>query len=108
MSSADQHTDRTQCQTKQRPSLATTDRYMESMGRNQITHITVLKYLAAVIIVIAMGLHTLGITPINSLLQLAGAGIWCYVAVKTNEKAILLNFAPQFAIIIPALLWMYT
>ena len=71
-------------------------------------HVTVIKYMAAVTLVTAMIFHTLGITPINSILQMIGAGLWCYVAIQWKEKAMLLNFLPQFFIIIPALIWMYT
>ena len=65
------------------------------------------KYTSAVIILIAMVLHVGGITPWNSILQMIGAGGWIYVGYKWNEKAIILNFLPQFAIIIPMLIWMY-
>jgi len=66
------------------------------------------KYASAVIILIAMILHVAGITPWNSILQMIGAGGWIYVGYKCNERAIILNFLPQFAIIIPMLIWMYT
>jgi hypothetical protein len=72
-----------------------------------MNHITVIKYTSAVIILIAMVLHVAGITPWNSLLQMVGASGWIYVGYRWNEKAIILNFLPQFAIIIPMLLWMY-
>ena len=72
-----------------------------------MNHITVIKYTSAVIILIAMVLHVAGITPWNSLLQMVGASGWVYVGYRWNEKAIILNFLPQFAIIIPMLLWMY-
>tara|TARA_Y100000114_G_C11750746_1_gene324161 strand:- start:1514 stop:1681 length:168 start_codon:yes stop_codon:yes gene_type:complete len=55
-----------------------------------------------------MILHVAGITPWNSILQMIGAGGWIYVGYKCNERAIILNFLPQFAIIIPMLIWMYT
>lgn len=54
-----------------------------------------------------MVLHTAGITPWNSILQLLGACGWVYVGIKSNEKAIVLNFAPQFLIIVPMLAYMY-
>jgi len=54
-----------------------------------------------------MVLHVLGVTPWNSILQLLGAAGWCYVGYKWNEKAILLNFFPQFLIIIPLLIYTY-
>ena len=72
-----------------------------------MNHITVIKYTSAVIILIAMVLHVAGITPWNSLLQMAGASGWIYVGYKWNEKALILNFLPQFIIIIPMLAWMY-
>jgi len=66
-----------------------------------------IKYASAVTILFAMVLHVAGITPWNSLLQMAGASGWIYVGYRWNEKAIILNFLPQFAIIIPMLVWMY-
>tara|TARA_R110000782_G_scaffold143252_1_gene235960 strand:- start:1206 stop:1427 length:222 start_codon:yes stop_codon:yes gene_type:complete len=72
-----------------------------------MNHITVIKYTSAVIILIAMVLHVAGITPWNSLLQMVGASGWIYVGYKWNEKALILNFLPQFIIIIPMLAWMY-
>ena len=72
-----------------------------------MNHITVVEYTSAVIILIAMVLHVAGITPWNSLLQMAGASGWIYVGYKWNEKALILNFLPQFIIIIPMLAWMY-
>ena len=38
---------------------------------------------------------------------MVGASGWIYVGYKWNEKAIILNFLPQFAIIIPMLIWIY-
>lgn len=54
-----------------------------------------------------MILHVAGITPWNSILQLLGAAGWVYVGYKWNEKAIVLNFLPQFVIIVPMLVWIY-
>lgn len=72
-----------------------------------VDHIVVIKYSSAVIILLAMILHVGGYTPWNSLLQMIGASGWIYVGYKWNEKAVILNFLPQFAIIIPMLAWMY-
>ena len=72
-----------------------------------MNHITVIKYASAVTILIAMVLHVAGITPWNSIVQMLGAAGWIYVGYKWNEKAIVLNFLPQFAIIIPMLLMLY-
>ena len=66
-----------------------------------------IKYASAVTILAAMILHTAGITPWNSILQLIGASGWVYVGYKWNEKALILNFLPQFVIIIPMILWLY-
>jgi hypothetical protein len=65
------------------------------------------KWASAVIVLIAMVLHVLGITPWNSLLQLVAAAGWVYVGWKWNERAIILNFLPQFFIIIPGLIYLY-
>jgi len=54
-----------------------------------------------------MVLHVLGITPWNSLLQMVGASGWIYVGYKWKEKALILNFLPQFFIIIPGLIYLY-
>jgi hypothetical protein len=72
-----------------------------------VNHITVVKYASAVTILIAMVLHVSGMTPYNSFAQMIGAAGWIYVGYKWNEKAIILNFLPQFAIIIPMLIGMY-
>lgn len=72
-----------------------------------MNHITVIKYASAVTILIAMVLHVAGITPWNSIVQILGAAGWIYVGYRWNEKAIILNFLPQFAIIIPMLVGMY-
>ena len=72
-----------------------------------MNHITVVKYASAVTILIAMILHVAGITPWNSIVQMLGAAGWIYVGYRWNEKAIILNFLPQFAIIIPMLIGMY-
>jgi len=66
-----------------------------------------IKWASAIVILIAMVFHVLGITPYNSYLQLIGATGWCYVAWKWNEKAMLLNFLPQFFIIIPGLIYLW-
>ena len=61
---------------------------------------TIIKWASAITILIAMVFHVVGITPWNSLLQLIGAAGWTYVGIKWNERAIVLNFLPQFFIII--------
>lgn len=70
-----------------------------------MNHVTIIKYASAVTILIAMILHTVGATPWNAYVQLVGASGWCYVGWYWNEKAILLNFLPQFFIIIPLLIF---
>jgi len=72
-------------------------------------HVSVsyVKWASACTILIAMVFHVLGITPWNSILQLIGAAGWVYVGWKWNERAIILNFLPQFAIIIPGLIYLY-
>ena len=72
-----------------------------------MNHITVIKYASAVTILVAMVLHVAGITPWNSIVQMLGAAGWIYVGYRWNEKAIILNFLPQFAIIIPMLIGLY-
>lgn len=67
----------------------------------------VVKWASAVTILIAMVFHVLGITPWNSFLQLIGAAGWVYVGWKWGERAIILNFLPQFAIIIPGLIYLW-
>jgi len=66
-----------------------------------------IKWLSAITILIAMVFHVLGITPWNSYLQLLGASGWVYVGYKWNEKAIIMNFLPQFFIIIPGLIYLW-
>jgi len=72
-----------------------------------MNHIVFVKYASAVTILCAMVLHVAGITPWNSLLQMIGAAGWIYVGYRWKEKALILNFLPQFAIIIPMLVAMY-
>jgi hypothetical protein len=72
-----------------------------------VNHITVIKYASAVTILCAMVLHVAGITPWNSLLQLIGASGWIYVGYRWKERALILNFLPQFFIIIPMLIALY-
>jgi len=69
-------------------------------------HIFYIKWFSAIIILCAMVLHVLGITPYNSIMQLCGAAGWTYVGYKWNEKAIITNFLPQFFIIIPGLIYL--
>lgn len=71
------------------------------------THVVFIKYTSAVLILVAMIFHVDGITPWNSILQMIAASGWIYVGWKWKEKAILLNFIPQFAIIVPMLIWIY-
>ena len=66
----------------------------------------IVKWGSAITILIAMVFHVFGITPWNSILQLIGAAGWTYVGYKWNEKAIIMNFLPQFFIIIPGLIYL--
>jgi hypothetical protein len=72
-----------------------------------INHVTVIKYASAVTILIAMVLHVAGMTPWNSFAQMIGASGWIYAGWRMNEKAIILNFLPQFFIIVPMLIGLY-
>ena len=65
------------------------------------------KWFSAIIILIAMVFHVMGWTPWNSILQMIGAAGWVYVGFKMGEQAIILNFLPQFFIIIPGLIILY-
>jgi hypothetical protein len=77
------------------------------LTKSSFDSIVIVKWSSAAIILCAMVLHVLGITPWNSLLQLIGAAGWCYVGWKWNERAIIANFLPQFFIIIPGLVYLY-
>ena len=70
-------------------------------------HVWYIKYASACVILITMVLHVLGITPWNSILQMIGAAGWIYVGYRWNERAIILNFLPQFFIIVPGLIYFY-
>ena len=72
-----------------------------------MNHITIVKYASAVTILIAKVLHVAGITPWNSFAQMVGASGWIYAGWRMNEKAIILNFLPQFFIIVPMLIGLY-
>ena len=54
-----------------------------------------------------MVFHVMGWTPWNSILQMIGAAGWVYVGKKMRARAIILNFLPQFFIIIPGLIILY-
>ncbi len=69
--------------------------------------ISVAKWTSATIIPIAMVFHVMGWTPWNSILQMFGAAGWVYVGTKTGERALILNFLPQFFIIIPGLIFLW-
>ena len=64
----------------------------------------VVKWTSATIIPIAMVFPVMGWTPWNSILQMLGAAGWVYVGTKMGERAIVMNFLPQFFIIIPGLI----
>ncbi len=72
-----------------------------------MNHVTIVKYASAVTILIAMVLHVAGLTPWNSFAQMIGAAGWIYAGWRMNEKAIILNFLPQFFIIVPMLIGLY-
>ena len=63
------------------------------------------KWGAATMILCAMPLHILGITPWNSILQIIGACGWVYVGFKWNEKSLITNFLPQIFMIIAGLIY---
>jgi hypothetical protein len=70
-------------------------------------HVWYIKYASACTILVAMVFHVLGLTPWNSILQMIGAAGWIYVGWRWNERALMLNFIPQYFIIIPGLIYMY-
>jgi len=70
-------------------------------------HVWYVKYMSACTILTAMVFHVMGITPWNSFLQMIGASGWIYVGYRWRERALILNFLPQFFIIIPVLVYMY-
>ena len=65
----------------------------------------IVKWCSATMILCAMPLHILGITPWNSILQLVGAAGWTYVGYKWNEKSLITNFLPQIFMIIAGLIY---
>ena len=67
----------------------------------------IIKWVSACTILIAMVFHVLGLTPWNSILQLIGASGWTYVGFKWKERSIIMNFLPQFFIIIPGLIYLF-
>jgi hypothetical protein len=75
--------------------------------RNRKDNTRIIKWVSAGTILIAMVFHVLGLTPWNSLLQLIGASGWTYVGFKWKEKSIVMNFLPQFFIIIPGLIYLF-
>jgi uncharacterized membrane protein len=77
---------------------------IETRRRKDKTRI--IKWVSASLILIAMVFHVLGLTPWNSILQLIAASGWTYVGFKWKEKSIIMNFLPQFLIIIPGLIYL--
>jgi len=75
--------------------------------RNRKDNTRIIKWVSAGTILIAMVFHVLGLTPWNSLLQLISASGWTYVGFKWKEKSIVMNFLPQFFIIIPGLIYLF-
>ena len=63
------------------------------------------KWFSATLILCAMPLHILGITPYNSILQIIGALGWVYVGIKWQERSLILNFLPQIFMIIAGLIY---
>ena len=81
---------------------------MNTIGiRKRKDNTRIIKWVSAGTILIAMVFHVLGLTPWNSLLQLIGASGWTYVGFKWKEKSIVMNFLPQFFIIIPGLIYLF-
>jgi hypothetical protein len=66
-------------------------------------HVWYVKYISAVVILIAMVFHVNGWTPWNSYIQVVGALGWIYVGYKWDERSLILNFLPQLFIIFAAL-----
>jgi len=62
-------------------------------------HVWYVKYLSAIVILIAMVFHVKGWTPYNSYIQIIGALGWIYVGYKWDERSLILNFLPQLFII---------
>ena len=59
-----------------------------------------LKYLSAMVILVAIGLHTIPEAyPYNVIVHLVGAVLWSIVGLRWKEGAILLNFFPQIIIL---------
>ena len=75
--------------------------------RNRKDNTRIIKWVSAGTILIAMVFHVLGLTTWNSILQLIGASGWTYVGFKWKEKSIVMNFLPQFFIIIPGLIYLF-
>lgn len=65
----------------------------------------IIKWFSATMILCAMPLHILGITPWNSILQIIGACGWVYVGYKWKEKSLIINFLPQIFMIIAGLIY---
>jgi hypothetical protein len=67
-----------------------------------------LKYISALVILIAIGLHTIPEAyPYNVRVHLVGAVLWTIIGIKWKEGSILLNFVPQIFILGGGLIWQY-
>ena len=65
----------------------------------------IVKWVSAAMILCAMPLHILGMTPYNSIVQIIGACGWVYVGVKWDERSLILNFSPQIFMLVAGLIY---
>lgn len=65
----------------------------------------IVKWVSAAMILCAMPLHILGMTPYNSIVQIIGACGWVYVGVKWDERSLILNFLPQIFMLVAGLIY---
>ena len=69
--------------------------------------IVILKYTAAITILIAIALHAFDMYPINVFVHITGALMWTIVGIKWKEGSILLNFVPQIFILGAGLIYYF-
>jgi hypothetical protein len=58
-----------------------------------------LRYVAASTILVAITLHAFDMYPYGVYVHILGAMLWSYMAVKTKDHAVFLNFFPQIFIL---------
>jgi hypothetical protein len=69
-----------------------------------MSNLKVLRWVGAIIMTIAVTLHTLNVYPANVYVQIIGAFLWMYLGYKEKDWPLVANFVPQIFIMIVGLI----